>query len=277
MIRQAQAQDHPALKALWHTAFGDSYEVIDVFFTSPLFVSSITPFVYELDNIVVSALYLLDAGKSRVADGKMLSTAYFYALATHPEYRGRGFAAHLTKEVLTWSYQAGFALNVISPAEPSLFPYYQGLGFDHTLLIGQGGNAPVTYPTQNIMSTDLVTYSQLRPALLPPSACLYSLDFLQAMAQSATGSGGGLYHLEWPGETAIAIAEIRGGNLYLQEVLPTKLAPAAQAVLAEQFGLPLKEVRCPAGGENDRPIALYALAPGVSLPNADIYFPFILD
>lgn len=71
--------DENALKALWREVFGDTDEYIDAFFQNVYQPSMAS--VIEEDGTVVAAAYAVPFGAVR----------YIFAVATRPEYRGRGY------------------------------------------------------------------------------------------------------------------------------------------------------------------------------------------
>ena len=77
--RRSRKGDEKALKALWHEVFGDTDVYIDTFFRElnrPGMAS-----VVEEDGKIVAAAYAVPFGAVR----------YIFAVATKPEYRGRGY------------------------------------------------------------------------------------------------------------------------------------------------------------------------------------------
>lgn len=122
ILRPWQNQDKPQLKALWVTAFGDPEEYIDTFFRC--FLKKDRCIVAECDGKVVSAMYILGENTAYPYRRNMLSAGYTYALATLPEYRGRGIGRAV--------YQAATAkvlethdMALVLPAEESLYPFYE--------------------------------------------------------------------------------------------------------------------------------------------------------
>lgn len=122
ILRTWQPQDKPQLKALWELSFGDDGEFIDAFFRA--FLKKDTCVVAECDGKVVSAMYILANNMINPYRKNLLSAGYTYALATLPEYRGRGIGKAV--------YQAANAkvlethdMAFVLPAEESLYPFYE--------------------------------------------------------------------------------------------------------------------------------------------------------
>ena len=77
--RPSRKGDENALKALWREVFGDTDEYIDAFFQNVYQPGMAS--VIEDDGTVVAAAYAVPFGAVR----------YIFAVATRPEYRGRGY------------------------------------------------------------------------------------------------------------------------------------------------------------------------------------------
>ena len=82
--RPARSEDIPQLKALWKLVFGDADELIDAFFA--LLWPDCRTAVVEENGTVVAAAYAV----------RLENIRYIYAVATHPEYRGRGYGEAVT-------------------------------------------------------------------------------------------------------------------------------------------------------------------------------------
>ncbi len=77
--RPSRKGDEKSLKALWHEVFGDTDVYIDTFFRE-LYRPGMASVVEE-DGKIVAAAYAVPFGAVR----------YIFAVATKPEYRGRGY------------------------------------------------------------------------------------------------------------------------------------------------------------------------------------------
>lgn len=122
ILRPWNPEDKPQLKALWEQAFGDDGEYIDTFFR--VFLKKDACVVAECDSKVVSAMYILGGHTVYPYRKNLLSAGYTYALATLPEYRGRGIGKAV--------YQAANAkalekhdMALVLPAEEELYPFYE--------------------------------------------------------------------------------------------------------------------------------------------------------
>lgn len=283
MIRPSRAGDEAGLKALWQVAFGDPPDVIDGFF-SALYKPGMAV-VWEEDDVIASAVYLLDAGRTPLPDGTMLRTSYAYALGTLPAYRGRGLGSAVTRAAIGRSVELGFDCNVICPAEESLFPYYTRLGYDHVLSIAadeiaQSESVDLSI-TINIMSTDFAAYSLLRRGFSPNCSTLYPADYLRYVEQVCRASGGGLYQVKIDGDPCLAAVSIGDNRLFVREFLPAAFAAPGVQALLRHFDLQSATVRTAAADGMDtlkqRPFVLASYAGKHRLPPDAGYFPFVLD
>lgn len=121
MFDFARPEDVDALKDLWLSCFGGPREYVD-FYYSRRFHPEDT-LVWREGGRPVSMMTLMRVRQAG-EDG-----AYVYAVATSPEYRGRGLMTRLdawSREVLE---QRGAKFSALVPAGPELFPMYQGLGY----------------------------------------------------------------------------------------------------------------------------------------------------
>ena len=113
------------LRELWHSVFGDSYEYIDAFFAT--YRCEDVAHTLSVGGRLVSALYALPF--TLYYDGKGVAAAYIYAVATAPEYRGRGYMALLMRNVERLLADRGVRFIYLLPASDSLRAYYARLGY----------------------------------------------------------------------------------------------------------------------------------------------------
>ena len=110
-----------SLRKLWKTVFGDTDTFWDSFFT--VAYSPERCKYYAQDGEAICALYWFDC----TYDGGKL--AYIYAVATHPDHRGKGLASRLMEETHAHLRSLGYAGAVLKPAN-GLFPFYERLGYE---------------------------------------------------------------------------------------------------------------------------------------------------
>ncbi|MGI5855863.1 MAG: GNAT family N-acetyltransferase [Candidatus Merdivicinus sp.] len=121
MLDFAQPEDLDALKALWLACFGGPAEYLD-FYYSRRFVPGDT-LVWREEGRPVSMMTLMRVRRGG-EDG-----VYIYAVATLPEYRGRGLMRRLDAWSQEIAWKRGCRFSVLVPAEPELFAMYEKLGY----------------------------------------------------------------------------------------------------------------------------------------------------
>lgn len=122
ILRLWQPEDKPELKALWELAFGDDGEYIDTFFRS--FLKEDSCVVAECDDKVVSAMYILGNNTLWPYRKNRLTAGYTYALATLPEYRGRGIGKAVYQAAAEKALEK-HDIAAVLPAEEGLYPFYE--------------------------------------------------------------------------------------------------------------------------------------------------------
>lgn len=104
--RPSRAGEEAALKALWREVFGDSDEYINTFFQN-IYRTGMASVVEE-DGAIVAAAYAVP----------FVGVRYIYAVATLPEYRGRGYGKAVTLAA------AGGEPAYLCPADATLRCWY---------------------------------------------------------------------------------------------------------------------------------------------------------
>ena len=113
-IRPARPEEIPRQKELWKLAFGDDDAYIDYFYQH----GEESQVLVLLEDGVVWTMTALFPVTLTLPEGERLSSAYIYALATHPEARKKGFARFLLNYVDYYLQEAGKDCVAIVPAEP---------------------------------------------------------------------------------------------------------------------------------------------------------------
>ena len=164
-----------ALKTLWKIVFGDPDSFINAFF-QVAFSPDRCRYLEENGNIV-SALYWFDC---EYEGGKL---AYIYAVATHPDARGKGLASRLILDTHTHLKAAGYAGAVLKPAN-GLFPFYERLGYRASGYIRRFSVEASSTPIA-IKTLPPKDYGLLRKSFLPENGISQeglTLEFLSTFA-----------------------------------------------------------------------------------------------
>ena len=121
----AQATDRESLAELWAASFGDPRSYIHNFQT--IVARDENTVVYREEGRAVAGVYLLDAV---LHIGNETYTAYyFYAAATHPDFRRRGYMEQIIRYCRTLCEERGIDFLILVPAGNDLYQYYSRFGF----------------------------------------------------------------------------------------------------------------------------------------------------
>lgn len=125
MIRFADEKDISGLREIWHISFGDSKEYIDMFMEHQF--KEAKTVVYEEDGKIISMFFLFRCDFS--INEKNHQSFYLYAAATLPQYRGKGIMGKMLEFSKSYAAEKNFDFIILSPAEKSLYDYYERFGF----------------------------------------------------------------------------------------------------------------------------------------------------
>ena len=171
----------PGLRDLWKKAFGDTDDFLDLFF-STAYAPDRCRCVAE-DGAVQSVLYWFDCF---LEDQKI---AYIYAVATDPEFRGRGLCRTVMEDTMEVLRDRGYAGAILLPQEEWLIAMYAGMGFTPcTTVTEKWFPAGEKIPLRNIDETE---YAALRRSFLPAGGVIQegeNLSFLAGMARFYAGA-----------------------------------------------------------------------------------------
>ena len=218
-IRVSVPEDVPAQRELWRLAFGDSGAYVDNFYNTYYRPERIL--VLEEDGVVRSMTAWFDTTFVIPGRGEYRA-AYLYAVATHPDCRGRGLAAKL----LAGADDCFRSLNIPAvttvPAEPSLHSFFGANGFRECFRI-LGGNLrreEISLPPSNVLrSASPEEYGRVRERLLAGIPHIaYPADALAYQAGCCALGEGGLFAGEISGEPLCLCAE-RGDLVVVKELL----------------------------------------------------------
>lgn len=114
-------RDAEQIAKIWKTCFGDEEKYISCYQKKRMTDENMLV-IWEDQKIVSMASFL---PVKYHCDGEVLSARYVYAVATLPEYRGRGLAA----EILNFAKARYGEPLILAPAEEGLVSWYEKLGF----------------------------------------------------------------------------------------------------------------------------------------------------
>lgn len=193
-VRPSVPEDVPAQRELWKLAFGDSDEYIDNFYS--IYYRPERVVVLEEDGMVRSMTAWFDT-TFVVPDRGEYRAAYLYAVATHPDCRGRGLAARLLSGADEYFRSLDIPAVTTVPAEPSLHNFFGANGFRECfrLLGGSLRREEIPLPPPNVLrpaSTE--EYGRVREQLLADIPHIaYPADALAYQAGCCALGDGGLF------------------------------------------------------------------------------------
>jgi GNAT superfamily N-acetyltransferase len=220
----ADAEDIPALRSLWKTVFGDADADIARFF-SVYFSPELTVVVRD-GGTPVSAAYILPVGSLARPEGARESCAMLYAIATLPDYRGRGFGGAVTRAAAALALDQGFSAVVLKPADPGLFGYYEKrVGFVPFFEADQAEFRPDALPAKKrgftLTPAAPARYRSQRQRILGGSVYIDADErALSYQQQLCAASGGALYVIGSDnGDIGCAAVEKDGDTVRVNELL----------------------------------------------------------
>ena len=223
--RISTPHDIPRQRELWQLAFGDTGAYVDNFYRT--YYKPERMLMLEEDGVVQAMTAWFDTTFAVPGQGEYRA-AYLYAVATHPEARGRGLAGRLLSDAdglfRSWGVQAVTTV----PAEPSLHRFFGRNGFRECFVHGEQEYRPrsaAEAPAGEMPKLDRLTaadYAGLREARLAgmPHIALSKEAISYQAGASALTPGGGLYALEAPhGAAALCTEGMEDGTLLVKELL----------------------------------------------------------
>ena len=213
------------LKALWQLAFGDGEEFIDLFFRTAY--SPERCLYLTEDGQIIAALYWLDC------EYKGQKQAYIYAVATHPEYRGRGLCRCLMDMTHNKLKEQGYHAALLRPASDGLRRMYRKMGYRVATGVTEfeaAAGEPVA-----LRKIDAREYEQLRRKYLPEDGVVQesvSIDYLASYAELYEGA-----------DFLLAGSFYEGSFLGMELLGNRDAAPGILAALGHEAG----SFRCPGG------------------------------
>ena len=214
--------DIPRQRELWQRSFGDDGAYVDNFYRT--YYKPERVFLLEEDGVVQAMTAWFDTVFAVPGRGEYRA-AYLYAVATHPQARGRGLAGRLLAGADGFFRRWGIPAVTTVPAEPSLHRFFGRNGFRECFVHGQfqaAAGIPVPGELPQLEPVPPEVYAGLREARLAGTAHIALSP--EVIAYQAGGCaltpGGGLYALEAPHGAAVLCAEgMADGRLLVKELL----------------------------------------------------------
>lgn len=211
------------LQKLWQLAFGDGEEFIRLFFRTA-YSPDRCLYLTEEDQIT-AALYWLDC------EYNGQTHAYIYAVATHPEHRGKGLCRQLMEMTHACLTEQGYHAALLRPADDGLRRMYRKMGYRSATFVTEFDcTAGEALPVRQIDSQE---YALLRRRFLPSDGVIQegvSLEYLASYASLFAGE-----------DFLLAGAAYDGSFTGMELLGNRKAAPGILAALGYENG----SFRCP--------------------------------
>lgn len=131
-IRLAKQGEVIDQKKIWKICFGDEDAYIDFYFSNKYNEDETALLLY---NGKIAAMATMIPGNMVMPSGKRQELSMLYAIATHPDYQGKGFSTQIIEFCNTHLLQKGIDLSILVPAEESLFDFYSKRGYKEAFYI----------------------------------------------------------------------------------------------------------------------------------------------
>lgn len=173
--RLAQKGEMDSQKNIWKQTFGDEDIFID-FYYSQRYREEETA-VLAVDGELAAMLTMIPV-RIILPDRQTLNASMLYAIATHPEHQGKGFATSLMDDSFQKLKSNQVPFTILVPAQESLFGFYEKRGYHNGFCLRE-----VILPVEQIH--EMVSLSQEKNndfrmiAAEPHGYNLIRKDFLQ--------------------------------------------------------------------------------------------------
>lgn len=224
-LRLAQKGETDRQKYLWKLCFGDSDNFIDFYYANRYREDETA--LLLLDGEILAMLTMLPVRLE--ASGQSYDSAMLYAIATHPEYRNRGYAGLLIDFAHRYLHKNRIVFTFLVPAGKLLFKFYQRLGYQEGFYIREAILTRETIDSWNIAETggrnifDVSTeeYNLRRNNMLGGKPCVsYNNEDITYQKKLSQMSGADIYGLEFTEVNGCAVAErINPDKVIIKELL----------------------------------------------------------
>lgn len=251
-MRPSVPEDVPRQRELWTLAFGDGGDYVDNFYHN--YYRPERVLVLEEGGVLQAMTAWFDTTLA-MPDGNRWKAGYLYAVATHPDARGRGLAGALLKYADFYLKEEQHCQAVTTvPAEPSLHNFFGANGFQECFVLTQGPLEPDDAGEPGwdnpLRPATPEEYGAVREQLLADIPHIaYPEDALAYQAGCCALSGGGLYVGQTELGPVCLCAEGDGNGLVVfKELLGGSARRLVLPHLARMFPARRWQVRSPMAG-----------------------------
>lgn len=242
---------YPLLKQLWKAAFGDTEEFITLFFETAF--SPLRCRVAHTEGETAGMLYWFEVS---CEEQKL---AYLYAVATHPDHRGKGVCRSLMADTHALLKELGYSAVLLVPQTEALRNMYTAFGYQSCTTVSETFCAAGESPAA-IHQIDPPEYARLRREWLPEDGVVQEGENLRFLAAQATFYRGN--------DFLLAAREEEAGSLFGMELLGS--AAAAPGIL-KALGCGQGTFRTPG---NKKSFAMFLPLTGEARPPRYFGLPF---
>ena len=249
MIRFAEDEDHPQLKALWQVCFGDSDTAINFYFANRH--QNQNMLIYETNGKIAGMLTMLPV---QLAWGSVIQNGrYIYAVATAPLFRGQGISSQLLLKCHTFMLENGETAAVLAPASASLFAFYEKRGYKTQFLIDtitvSPSDLPVSPQEAECTPCSAEEFYRLRNAAFADSSLFvkWGVDALSYLIKGAETFGDGVYYFRSGKGEGCAFCGWRDRTIFIREIALLHMdIHTALSILHYELGAESYTLRLPA-------------------------------
>ena len=254
-ITAAADKNRESIKELWKTVFGDSDEYISLFLEKRFDPSQCVAALYG--EKVIAMLFLLPF-TLRQPDAEYQGR-YIYAVATHPDFRGRGISTALLDFAHKKAVSEGAALSALVPASDSLFDYYRLRGFETEFYKREVTLIPQQNSDAELTEANLSDMIALRRSCFAKSSAFVDWDGKALSHQQAENSflGGDTLYFSAPQE-GYALCLPTDDGVFIREWAADDIYPEIISAVADRYKAKKVLIRLAADKNDDgaKPFAM---------------------
>lgn len=240
---------------LWRLCFGDPEGYIN-FYINEAFNPGHVLVAFSGDRLcAMLTMVPVDA----TAGGHVLTGRYVFAVATHPDFQGRGISTALLDKAHERMRAEGADFSILVPAEGRLFDFYKKRGYLAATYLdfAEFGHTEEMEPL-SLTPINADELLPLRDAHFAKSAlyCGWKADTLSFLAAECRYQGGEVWGFNHDNSPGYAFCYPYGDSIEVKECVPPKAAGALAAALIKKYGKSRCRVRLPAKIGEGSPFAM---------------------
>ena len=244
IARPAEQEDLEELKEIWKLCFGDEDRYIDFYYQNRDWVKETAVLVQ--DGRIASMLTMIPVD---LVDkyGRIRRASMLFAIATHPDFQNRGYAAQLIEYSNEYLKSRRVFVTLLVPASEDLFRYYRKLGYREGFFVREAilrraeieARAAVPDSILALRAVEPAEYNRMRKDRLTGHPRLdYRNEELLFEKRVAVMSGADLFSIETETRDVVGCAyaeRMSAEKVIVKELLvPDQYAALALKLLSER-------------------------------------------